>query len=427
MSDRPNILYIFTDQQFAGAMSCAGNQELHTPAMDSLAETGVLFENAYCSQPLCTPSRGSMFTGRMPHETGIDFNGIPIPDEIRDQSMGNLFEAAGYDCAYAGKWHLPRGSVDDEHGFRELIGFGDIGLAEACIDYLKEPKDRPFLLVASYDNPHNICEWARHQNLPYGNIPRVPTEDCPNLPANFAIPPFEPDAIRFEQAQQPLIYPTVNYSDEEWRHLRHAYFRLIEKVDAEIGKILDTVRDLGLDENTLIIFSSDHGDGHGSHHWNQKSALYEEQIRIPYIVSLKGATKGGHVDRSHLVSNGLDIIPTICDYAGIEAPDGLRGRSVRSIAETGAADEWRNQLVVETYFGESQTKTRGRALRTNRYKYTVYSFGMYREQLTDMENDHGEMVNLAANSKYREVLQEHRDQLQKWCEETGDNFKVPID
>ncbi|MDA1143059.1 MAG: sulfatase-like hydrolase/transferase [Planctomycetota bacterium] len=423
---RPNILFICTDQQSSTAMSCAGNRDLETPAVDRLAESGVCFENAYCAFPLCTPSRASLFSGFMPHEIGVMQNGNPIPEELRDQEMGNLFNAAGYDCGYAGKWHVPEGSITEEHGFRKLHDFGDIGLAGACIEFLKEEREQPFLLVASYDNPHNICEWARQQNLPYGNIPRVPLDECPNLPANFAVQPFAPDALEFEKSFNHEIHPTQHYTDEDWRHFRHAYFRLTEKVDAEIGRILDQVREQNLEENTLIIFTSDHGDGHGSHHWNQKSSLYEESIRIPFIVSFKGVTAADRKE-SGFVSNGLDILPTMCDYAGIEIPENLRGRSVRKLAE-GHADNWREEVFVETSFPKPAYRgTQGRAVRTERFKYSVYSMGRYREQLIDMENDPGEMVNLAVESRYRGILQDHRDRLSRWCGETGDSFKVPCE
>ena len=425
MPDRPNILFIFTDQQSAYAMSCAGNADLNTPAMDSLAQTGVRFENAYCTQPLCTPARASLFTGLMPHECGINANGQPIPERLRPQELGNVFQDAGYECVYGGKWHVPEIAVPEGHGFRQICGFNDRDLAGRCTEFLKQDHEKPFFLVASFDNPHNICEWARSQRLPWGPIPEVPVEDCPNLPQNFAIPPFEPEAIRIEQATFKEVHPTSRFTDEHWRQYRHAYYRLCEKVDAEIGRILEALREQGLEEDTLVVFSSDHGDGHAAHHWNQKSVLYEEVVRIPFIVSLKGVTQPGRVD-SHLVSNGLDLFPTLCDYAGVDVPDGLRGRSVRPLAEGQDPADWRDDLAVTTYFDIPHYRgTQARMIRTQRYKYAVYSIGLYREQLTDLENDPGEMVNLAVNSNFRDVLQEHRGRLAQWCEETGDRFVVP--
>ncbi|MBT4820991.1 MAG: sulfatase-like hydrolase/transferase, partial [Lentisphaerae bacterium] len=131
MCDRPNILYVYTDQQSASAMGCMGNSELSTPVMDRLAAEGALFTQTYCTQPLCTPSRGSMFTGMMPHECGTWCNGESIREDVQSQGLGRLLSAAGYDCAYGGKWHVPQIAMPEEngHGFRRISGFNDHELA----------------------------------------------------------------------------------------------------------------------------------------------------------------------------------------------------------------------------------------------------------------------------------------------------------
>ena len=159
-----SCIRIFTDQQTASAMSCAGNPDLHTPNLDRLAAAGVMFNNAYCTAPLSGPSRGAMFTGHYPDAVGLSVNGSPIPDSLRTQTLGTLIKNAGYDCAYGGKWHLPLLDVPDkEYGFDNIYKHSDDGLAEACAEYLSRKHKKPFFLVASYDNPHNICEYACYQ------------------------------------------------------------------------------------------------------------------------------------------------------------------------------------------------------------------------------------------------------------------------
>jgi arylsulfatase A-like enzyme len=418
----PNIFIIMTDQQYGGAMSCAGNPELDTPAMDRLAEAGVRFDQTYCTYPLCIPARESLLTGRMPFELGYREWGDPIDPRFHDQELGVLFREAGYDTAYAGKLHAPRNDAA-RHGFRQLCGHDDAHLVEACTDYLQNTRQEPFLLVASFDNPHNICEWARHQNLPWGNIPPAATAECPTLPANFGIPPFEPQVIRWIQQRAPRVYPTVGNTPEQWRHYRHAYYRLIEKVDAQIGAVLDVLHGQGLAENTLVLFTSDHGDGHGAHQWNQKSILYEEPTRVPLIASWPGQIRQGVADDTHLVSAGLDILPTLCDYAGLTPPSDLPGASLRPLLEGTPAPDWREHLVVEAWpFQGDPGRTLGRMVRTNRYKYVVYSWGRYREQLFDLENDPGEMVNLAVSRRYGDELERHRQLLRDYCARTGDEF-----
>jgi arylsulfatase A-like enzyme len=421
MSDeRPNILFIMTDQQSADAMSCACNPELHTPAMDGLAEAGVRFDLAYCTYPLCTPARASMFTGRWPHEMGIVGNNVPIGEAFRPDELGHLLSAAGYECVYGGKWHVPEISIPEGHGFHSICPFDDVGLPVRCREFFEGAHDRPFFLVASFDNPHNICEWRRQQNVPWGEIgapPRV--EDCPTLPANFAIPPFEPEAIRIITGSSPRIYPGANYSDEQWRRYRWAYYRLVEKVDAQIAKILDALQETDLAENTVIIFTSDHGDGNSGHHLVQKSFLYEEATHVPFIVSIPGAEKRDDTNDEHLISADLDVYATVCDLAGIEPPDGTSGRSVLPLLN-GDDVAWRDHVIAETHWENHRCD--GRTVRTARFKYVAYTWGAYREQLFDMEHDPGEMVNLAVRSAYDDVLQRHRDLLRAWCERTGDKF-----
>ena len=420
---RPNIVFIFTDQQFADAMSCAGNRDLRTPAMDGLARTGVRFENAYCTYPLCTPSRASMFTGLMPHQIEVYGNECPIPEQRLPLELGHVLSRGGYDCVYGGKWHVPELSIPDGHGFRNICDLNDWDLADRCIEYLHQPHDRPFFLVASFDNPHNICEWSRQTPLPWGSVPAATTAECPNLPANFAIPAYEPEAVGAERVPRPKsIFRAGGLSPDDWRQYRHAYYRMTEWVDVEIGRVIDAVRAAGHAENTVLIFSSDHGDGVAAHQWNQKSVLYEESVRVPLIISNADGSTIPRVDAEHLISTGLDLFPTICDYAQVEPPTDLPGRSLRTLAEGRSVDAWRDHVIAETFFGPEigGLGTHGRMVRTEHYKYIMYSWGKHREQLFDMRTDPGEMVNLAIEHRYRGILEEHRSLLERWMVETGD-------
>jgi arylsulfatase A-like enzyme len=370
-----------------------------------------------------------MFSGLMPLEAGVPRNGGSFRDGLIPQTTGHVLSAAGYDCAYGGKWHVPEISMPEGLGFRRIAPFGDDRLADVCGDYLRAPHERPFLLVASFDNPHNICEWARGERLPWGELgDPPPVESCPNLPPNFAVGAFEPEIVRVEQATSWIRYPSVIFSEDDWRRYRWAYYRLVEKVDAEIGRLLAALDDAGLRDDTLVLFTSDHGDGHGAHRWNQKSVLYEEVIRVPLVARWPGRWPAGAVDR-HLVSNGLDLLPTLCDVAGAPAPEGLRGRSLRGLAEDHGGP-WRDELAVETVFdGAESYHSEGRALLTERYKYIAYQFSRRREQLFDLVADPGEMVNLAVDARSANVLDEHRRRLARWIETTDSRdrfrFRVP--
>lgn len=412
--ERPNIIYIITDQQTATAMSCMGNTDLYTPNMDQLAQSGVLFRNAYCSAPLSGPSRASMFTGYTSHEVNMATNGTPMPENIRDRSLGMLMKQAGYDCAYAGKWHVHTSSIPDlEFGFKKLYNHNDDGLAEACASYLDNHPEAPFFLVASFDNPHNICEYARQQNLPFAEIPETDLTNCPGLPLNYGRNPYDADVIRKEKDLNYFAYPTSAYTAGDWRRYRYAYFRLVEHVDAEIGKIVDAIDRNGLWKNTIVIFTSDHGDGMGAHQWNQKSALYEEVVNVPMIVTLPGKKNAG-MELPQLVNNGVDFFASVCQWAGIELPEGLHGVSYAKVVEKGDTHLKHQEYVVAETLFDKGGGTRGWMVRTSGYKYVLYDKGRYREQLFDMQKDRGEMRNLAVEAKYSEELKKHRQILAEW-------------
>lgn len=415
--NRPNIIYIMTDQQSALALGAAGNTDIRTPNMDRLARKGVRFSNAYCAFPLSGPSRSAMFTGYTPGQAGLRVNGTALPDSLRASTLGDLVKAAGYETGYAGKWHVNTNSLPakEAFGFERLHGHGDEGLAEAAVGFLRRNRDKPFFLVASFDNPHNICQYARWQNLPEAAVEEPLLEECPGLPANFAVAPYDADALAFEKRQSYRLYPTQNFTPDDWRRYRNAYYRLVEHVDREIGKIVDEIDRQDLWKNTVVIFTSDHGDGMGAHQWNQKTALYEEVAHIPFIVALPGGKNAGTV-LPQLINNGEDLMPSICDWAGAELPAGRQGRSFRQVAEKGdPATPHHEYVVTETLFSQT-AGTQGWAVRSPKYKYVLYDCGKNREMLYDLEADPGETRNLAVESRYKAEVERHRAMLRQWME-----------
>jgi len=436
-SGRPNILFVMTDQQFGDAMSCRmGKQYLHTPAMDSLAEDGTVFSRAYSPNPLCMPDRSSMFTGRYPHETGVTKNAVPKGglDVLEFVHMGTYFKQAGYETAYYGKWHLVCNQKDVKaHGFDDSGGSNEAGLSRdekvtsSAVRFLTQKHDKPFLMVASYLNPHNICEYARGQPLPCGPIPDAPSpEQCPPVPANLAPPQNEPDTMTMirRSYHATATFPVGNFTPDQWRRQRWGYYRLIEKVDAEIGKVLQALRKAGLEENTLVVFTADHGECAGAHGFNQKTVFYDESARIPLIISCKGRTKQGVSDK--LVNTGVDILPTLLDFAGVPRPSKLTGLSLRPLALGQEPAAWRGYVVVENHMSQGgevdgiTPDVQGRMVRTDRYKYCVYDRGNQRESLVDMQADPGEMNDLAADPKFRDVLLAHRELLARFGREHND-------
>ena len=279
--------------------------------------------------------------------------------------------------------------------------------------------------MASFINPHDICfAYSAYKGTSpkgkqsvehlYRQAAALPLDELPPLPDNYAIPPDEPHAIQSNfspRAVTPAGTMRKDYDQRQWRIYRWIYSRLTEQVDRHIGQILDAVKRSGLEDKTLIVFTSDHGNMDASHRLASKGLFYEESAGVPLLMKYKGTIPPGTVDE-HLVSNGLDILPTLCDYAGVAVPTTLLGRSLRPIAECKRVGQWRPYVVSENYAG--------RMIRSERYKYCVYTEGAIRESLVDMRNDPGEMKNLASLPEYKNALIEHRGYLDRWIEESGD-------
>ena len=418
---RPGIIVIMTDQQTAGAMSCAGNPWVETPAMDALAADGVRFTRAYCPYPLSGPCRASLITGRMPFEVGA-FDNADRPYEADMQAgIGHRIAGAGYECLYAGKWHVPEVNLPDSGtGFRRISKMGDPTLADACDAVLKEYDGRkPLFLVASLLNPHEICEYGRNETLQYGELEPFPTAECPNLPANFMPSTYAPEALALESAASPRYHNTATYTQDDWRRYLYAYYRFVERVDREVGRIVEVLKVRGVYDDSVIIFLSDHGDGVAAHGWNQKWNLQEEVVNVPLIVKPpKGTGLRGVCNDEALSNVGLDLYVTVCDYAGVVPdPERYRGRSLRPVAE-GRQAELHDVVFVETLL--SGVGMRGWSIVGKRYKYVLYQWGRNREALYDLETDPGEMVNLAVDRRYKGELRRMRRALYDWGVRIGD-------
>jgi len=432
----PNIVFIMTDQHSADALSCRmGDRYLKTPALDRLAARGTFFSRAYTPNPLCMPARNSIFTGRYPHETGITDNTKTTLNASEFVTMGTYFLQAGYQTAYFGKWHLAYNEgATKTHGFETLeTGHIDAENAALATKFLGRKHEKPFLLVVSFLNPHNVCELARDQQLNNGPIGEPPpVAQRPPAPANLAPPQNEPDTmarIRAGYHANPA-FPVGNFSPERWQALRWGYYRLIEKVDAEIGKVLDALKAAGLEENTLIVFTADHGECAGAHGFNQKTVFYEESARVPFIVSAPGQRVGRVSEK--FTNTGTDILPTMLDFASLAKPAKLSGASLRSLAQGQPVAPWRDDVVVQNNMSQTFAvegnvpTTEGRMLRTDRYKYCVYVHGQNRESLVDLEKDPGEMTNLARDPAHRDTLLAMRERLRKWGVANGDSLVVEM-
>ncbi len=423
----PNILFIMTDQQHSGMMSCTGNTLLSTPALDQLAAEGVRFENAYASNPVCVPSRMSMATGMMPARLGaLDDSGTKVkrlPKEAAQHSMGKLMKAAGYDTFYGGKTHLSPELIPNQNsGYDTYFKDQREQLPKACVEFISEKRDRPFFAVASFINPHDICYAynaykKREKMMPgvnelYEQASKIPLDELPPLPDNFEIPGLEPDAIAANSkitAVTPSKIMREEYDEREWRMYRWIYCRLTEEVDGHIGQILDGLKACEQENNTLVVFISDHGDMDASHGLASKGVMYEESVHVPLIIRHPKSLAPGTVDPS-LVNIGIDLLPTFCDFAGVTIPKHLLGRSLRS------------KEAPPLYVASENHWSR--MIRTERFKYCAYKEGHHKESLVNLQADPGEMINLAGDEKYENELQKHRNHLKDWVKLSEDSHGI---
>ncbi|UCG46356.1 MAG: sulfatase-like hydrolase/transferase [Phycisphaerales bacterium] len=444
IAKRPNILLIITDQQSASMLSCAGNRWLKTPAMDSVMKRGMRFERAYATNPVCIPSRFSLMTGHYPSAVRIRKNrNSNLAARFLPTTLGRVFKGAGYDTVYGGKVHLPspmRRVTDC--GFRLLTSDERDILADECVRFLLSTQVRPFFLVASFINPHDICYQAiracdgrRKMNSrairaievmrEAEKTPRSVSEDefyakhCPPLPDNHEPTEPEPKAITEFIDRDPVKrYVRENWTGRDWRLHRWTYARLTERVDDQIGRVLGAVRKAGLEDNTVVIITSDHGEMDGAHRIEQKSLAYEQSANVPLLVQYPPLTEPGLVDREHVVSNGLDIFPTLCDIAGIAGPPDLPGRSFKALLGSARKAPWREYLMIET--------EPAYALTDGRFKYTLFDFAGPEEMLCDLKRDPGEMKNLVADPHNGGTLSRMRAGLTAEAKKQGHKIQFPI-
>lgn len=445
MKKKPNVLVILTDQQSNTMMSCAGNEWLKTENMDAIANSGMRLTNCYCTNPVCLPSRFSFLTGMYPSEIGVKSNAFkgemtePLPSFIKENGLGKLLTENGYHAIYGGKEHFP-GFTAQDLGFDYCCRDERDVLSEQFSEKLKTlPNDEPFCMIASLINPHDIClmairDFANNPNdmflaermsVEIGEVDKAIAMSkefdeqvffethCPPLPDNYLPAQDEPEAIKFIQEQRGFKkLAREKYTDKQWRMHRWVYARLTEQVDRQIGKLLDALKESGKWDNTVIIFTSDHGDMDSSHKMEHKTTLYQEATRVPLIVKgLSGKT--GVCDS--LISNGLDLVPTILDYAEIPPPKYLMGKSLRPLLEGGEYKE-REAVTVESELGKM--------VATKEYSYHLYDDGENREQIFEAKTNPGQMFNQIDEKNMAKAVKQAREYIASKSKKTLDTEEL---
>lgn len=444
--NHPNIVLIMTDQQSYNTISaladCNPESYSQTPNIDKLVRNGISFTRTYVANPVSVPSRFCLFSGRYGGEYKVRENkaeeadGTIIRNMLKTYGMGNIFKRGGYETFYAGKVHLPFSGNSRSSKFAHPISYGfdnyltrdereELG-NETAKFIRNRTSETPFLLVASFLNPHDIClesstnisedvdaskaEVAAVINEVRREIANYNQENfydnmVPSLPFNYNFTTEFP--LEFSRSFH------EEFPEWYWKKYRWIYAWLVKRVDNYIGTLIDAIDESSLKENTIIVFTSDHGEMQGAHRSVTKSLPYEECQRVPFIVCGKNIVKG---KRDHsLICNGIDLIPTLCELANIESPDGLEGISVAKRALGLGEVPQRNLLYTE---GKNFTCIHD----SDNFKYTELLVKVtkdnYRKEdvLIYLKEDNGEMENV--KSIYPEKTQQLKNIL-KQRRETG--------
>jgi len=421
---KPNVLFIMTDQQSYNMMSCMGNKWLNTPNMDKIAAMGYRFEKAYAVNPVCMPSRFSLLTGHYASEVGVKentqaFDDSKVKSVVSDGALGVIFRKAGYETLYSGKTHLYGTKDVSEYGFK-LNGLdpydGPAIYAEKVLSEIgKTKQEKPFLLFLSFLNPHDICYNAGKDKRFPDRLPAANSRETARLLAlqktlttevyRKQIPPraFNPAPINDEQSEMVLMdIESRTWNNDRWNLYNWMYHRLTESVDAQIGRVLAALKKAGIEENTIIVLTSDHGDMNGAHGLIHKNVPFEECQHIPLIFSGKGITPN-YANKTTLVCNGLDFLPTICDLTGIPLPKGLPGISLKPFLTGKGIKPERKTIITEDYNCFQ--------INDGRYKYSILELPGNPEILTDLQVNPGETINYAQDVSYKEIKASLRKEL----------------
>ena len=451
---RPNVLFIVTDDMNCD-LSVYGHPMVKSPQLDRLAERGLVFERAYCQNPVCNPSRSSFLTGLYPEQTGITTNAGHFREHLPEvTTLPQHFQKNGYYVARVGKLYhygvppdIGTDGRDDPQSWQEVRN--PIGIDKAI--------EHDLNIIVEGASPGGTLSWL--------NVPSEDEEHTDAIGTEMAIDLMErnhPDktgkpffiAMGFYRPHTPYVAPShyfdlypqdtiepymmpeddrddipkaalqdrpgqLELSVETRKEIIQSYFASITLVDTQVGLLLDALDRLELNENTIVVFVSDHGYHLGAHGLWQKSDLFEGSTRVPLIVSAPG-TPMARGKRTESLAELVDLYPTLSELCGLPQADHVSGKSLEPILRNP------NRKVRDTAFTVTEARTvrradkskfLGRTIRTDRYRYTEWGEGAFGNELYDYDRDPEELSNLARDPEYASLVKRLKTQLEKRASE----------
>lgn len=422
--EKPNVIFVFADQWRAESLGYAGNPDVITPNIDQLASEGVYFTNAISTNPVCTPYRAMLLTGQYPLKTGMFMNDILL--DPKSNSFGKLFKEQGYNTAYIGKWHLdgngrssfiPKerrqgydywkvlecshtynnskywGNDDKIHSWE---GYDAEAQTKDAITYIEEQSksNKPFSLMLSWGPPHAPYQTApkEFQDL-YNN---VDIQLRPNVPEELA---------------------------EKTKKTLKGYYAHCSALDSYIKQLQDVIKRCNIEDNTIFVFTSDHGDMINSHGKTKKQRIYNESAKVPFIIKYP-ALLGDKGEKSDFLLNTLDILPTMLGMSGIEIPANLDGEDITNVI-LGKKEDTRKAALISCIqpFGQWKREKGGREFRGIITKTHTYAKDLHGDWLLfDNILDPYQLNNLKGNSAFESITNDLEGLLTEELKRLDDDF-----
>jgi len=472
---RPNIIFIMADDHDSNAMSCYGSKINKTPNLDRIANEGMRFDNCFCTNSICAPSRAVILTGKYSHLNGVIDNMVEVDGS--QQTFPKLLQTAGYETAMVGKWHLksmPTGfdywNILPGHGNYHDPTFIEMGrtkkhtgyvtdlITDFTLDWLRNrTSDKPFCLMYHHKAPHRNWQPDDKHAKMYENVeipyPLTFNDDYGNYktrsdaarqqemtiahhlsPKDLKVPPPE-NWSRSREEWDSLGYKGEPWSPpgkdlkgqalKRWKFQRYIkdYLRCVASIDDNVGRLLDWLEDTGLAANTIVIYTSDQGFYLGDHGWFDKRFMYEQSLRMPFIVRFPGAIKAGSVNTD--ITLNLDFAPTFLDWAGAHRPPDMQGKSLKPLMQGKTPSDWRTSMYYPYYeYPGWHAVKRHYGVRTQRYKLIHFYYDIDAWELYDLQNDPYELKNIYNDPAYSGIVKQLKTELKHLRKKYGDSDEL---
>jgi len=457
---RPNVLFIMSDDHASHAMSCYGSRINETPNLDRISNEGVRFDNCFCTNSICTPSRATILSGTYNHINNVTTLSSRMDNRLT--TFPKLLQGNGYQTAAVGKWHLGQGPEHEPTGFdfwrvlpgqglyhnpemidadgkRVFQGYVTDLITDMSLDWLKKrDKDKPFCLLSHHKAPHRSWEPDRKHAHMYDDIdipkPETFDDDYSNRASAAAAATMRIERDLNKGDLKMPVPDSLNKEEEKnWKYQRYIkdYLRVVASIDDNVGRLLDYLDEEGLAENTMVIYTSDQGFFLGDHGWFDKRFMYEESLRMPFILRYPREVKPGSINKDMILN--VDFASLFLDMAETDIPEEFQGRSFRPLLSGQIPTDWRKSMYYRYWMHKAHHNVYAHyGIRTLKHKLIYYYSDALGQpgaidetyepewELFDLEKDPYELNSVYDDPAYVDVVKDMKLELHRLQDEVGD-------